>query len=151
MSYVTKSSPRGDDPFYSCACGRKFANRVEWETALSGKTYVNNEGSLVEQRTCRTCESTMTKVLLLALSVSELRNALRVINMMNETFNQQFTAPELLLLVRACWESKWDITPDCWTPQQWARALSDGLVPDFEDNGDHAVGVTDCPCRRCKR
>lgn len=137
-------------PFHHCGCGWRVGDREEWRALPDRKTLVNNEGDLIEHRRCPACGSTMTVALLPALSAEELRRAVRIVDSMSESFNRQYTALELMFLVRACWLSEWDITPDCWTPQQVARALLDGEVPRFESDGDHAVGVTDCPCRSCK-
>ncbi len=68
------------------------------------------------------------------LGIDELRKAVRVLGGMNETFNQRFSAEELLKLCRACWASEWDITPDRWTEDQVQAALK-GEVPRWEDCG----------------
>ena len=137
-------------PFFLCACGVGYADRAAWSELPDRRTYVDTEGSLVERRRC-TCGSHGTVALLAALDVEELRRAVRVIDRMNETFNQRYTALELLLLMRACWISEWDFTPDDWTAEQRSRALSDGYVPRWEETsgGYHALGVGDCWCSAC--
>lgn len=51
--------------------------------------------------------------------------------------------------MRAC---EWDIYPDQWTQQQVDAVLASGTVPTFGgDDGEHALDVTDCHYRPCKR
>jgi hypothetical protein len=71
----------------------------------------------------------------------ELRKAARLIGMCRESFNQRFTAEELLKLARACWASEWDFTPDQWTEEQVQAALK-GEVPRWNDDESPAAPRT---------
>lgn len=139
------------EPFKKCACGRVYQTREDWEKLPDSKIYESPDGALVEQRQCG-CESHITAALVPALTVEELRRAMRVIDSMDESFNQEHTAPELLRLVKVCWMGEWDLTPDEWSGQQVGAALNEGRIPRFEETagGFHALGVTDCFCRSCR-
>lgn len=139
-------------PFKACACGRTYTDRAAWERLAGGHIFVSPDGALVEDRQCA-CESTITATLVAAMNVDELRRAVRVLDMMSESFNMAYTAPDLLRLVKVCWSGDWDITPDEWTPTQIIRALEEGRAPNFEETRDgiHALGVDDCRCFGCKR
>lgn len=84
------------------------------------------------------------------LGIDELRLLVSNLNACNETFNQEHTAEELLKIGRALWASEWDILPDAWTAQQVQAAIDHGTVPTWSD-GEHALAVTDCHCRECRR
>lgn len=62
----------------------------------------------------------------------ELRAAHNVIDGMRESFNDRFTAAQLLTLWRALHLCEWDITPDQWAPRQVDEALR-GIVPQFRE------------------
>lgn len=140
-----------DVVFKKCACGRVYPTRIVWEQLPDSKIYTDDQGALVEQRRCY-CGSHITAALVPAMNVEELRRAVRVIDGMRESFNQEYTAPELLRLAKVCWMGEWDVTPDDWTGQQVGLALSEGRIPHFVETRDglHAVGVTDCFCRGCR-
>lgn len=133
-----------------CACGRTHTAE-SWRTLPDRTVYEGEDGSLNESRLCP-CQSHITIVLIPPLSVDELRTAVRIIDAMHETFNQAYTAQELLRLVRVCWSSGWDILPDQWTTEQCGAALVDGTAPRFEEtkHGLHALGVSDCSCYGCR-
>lgn len=63
--------------------------------------------------------------------IDQLRTAVRLFANCNESFNQQFTAEELLTLWRAYRDCGWDIAPDAWTPRQVREALA-GKVPKWQ-------------------
>ena len=85
--------------------------------------------------------------------VEVLRRAVRVLDSCRESFNMRYSAEDLLKIVRACWLSDWDVYPDDWTPQQIKAALENGTSPKFEETsaGLHALEVSDCHCRKCRR
>jgi hypothetical protein len=96
----------------------------------------------------------VTKEQLEAMSgPDQIRRMTNTINMCKEDFNQEYSAEELMKIVRACWLSEWDILPDQWTQQQIDAALEHGTPPEFEElpTGIHAKNVTDCYCRKCVR
>jgi hypothetical protein len=64
--------------------------------------------------------------------IDQLRFAVRLFDNCNETFNQQFTAEELLTLWRMYRECGWDIPPDDWAPRQIREALEKNIVPQFQ-------------------
>lgn len=64
--------------------------------------------------------------------IDELRRAVRLFSNCNETFNQQYSAAELLLLADACVRSGWDFTPDEWDERQISEALL-GTAPDWAE------------------
>lgn len=139
-------------PFKKCACGRVYVTRAEWETLPDVKTFEGVDGALCEMRRCH-CGSHITAALVEPLDASDLRRAVRVIDSMRESFNDEYTAHELLRLVKVCWMGEWDVTPDEWTTEQCANALVSGTIPRFEETRDglHALGVADCRCRGCRR
>jgi hypothetical protein len=65
--------------------------------------------------------------------IEELRAAVNLFNNCNETFNQQFTADELIKLYQAYVKSGWDFLPDDWHETQVMQALQ-GIVPRWEEN-----------------
>lgn len=85
--------------------------------------------------------------------IEELRRAVELLDRNNEGSNAGFSAEELLNIARACWASGWDVWPDEWTSQQVEAAAKDKTPPRFEErpNGLHALDVTDCVCRDCRR
>jgi hypothetical protein len=68
--------------------------------------------------------------------IDELRRAVRLFDNCNETFNQQFSPADLLLLADACVRSGWDFifTPDQWDERQIAEALK-GTAPNWREGG----------------
>jgi hypothetical protein len=148
---VSTASTRVDAlPFKTCGCGRKY-DRPAWDALPDRKTYDDGTGALLEQRSCP-CFSSIVVTLVEATTVDDLRRAVKIIDYMNESFNQEYTGQELLRLIKVCWSSGWDVTPDEWTPRQVARALEDGTPPTFEEGsgGLHALDVDDCFCRGCR-
>lgn len=142
------------EPFKRCGCGRVYATRDEWATLPDAKIFEGADGALCEQRRCA-CDSHITATLVPAMSVSDLRRAVRVIDGQRESFNDEYTATEMLRLIQVCWASGWDVTPDEWTAEQCAAALAYGTAPRFEHasgtfDGLHALGVSDCRCRGCR-
>lgn len=65
--------------------------------------------------------------------VDLLRGAVNVFGHCSETFNQRFSAEDLLKLYRAFYVCGWDITPDRWTDRQVFEALL-GVAPQWDDN-----------------
>lgn len=137
----------------TCGCGRVYTIGGDWENLADKKIYSDDTGALCETRICAVCSSHITIDRVRAMTVEELRRAMRVIDMMHEGFNQEYTAQELLRLMVVCWASGWDVLPDEWTTQQCGEALAFGTAPRFEERpgGLHALGVSDCRCRACKR
>lgn len=135
-------------------CPTVFPTRLNWETqATRLKTYEADDGSLKQQGNCPQCDSTLLVTLVEALSVAELRRAVRTIDNQLESFNMNHTAHELLRLVRVMWSGDWLVLPDEWTGQQLGMALTEGKSPLFEEieGQRHALGVTDCVCLPCRR
>jgi hypothetical protein len=66
--------------------------------------------------------------------IEEMRRAVALFGNCNESFNQRFTAEELVTPYRAYKASEWDITPDKWTETQVWEALNQGFVPVWEDD-----------------
>lgn len=62
----------------------------------------------------------------------ELRAVVSIIDGLRESFNDRFTAEQLLKLVRMHWASEWDIPPDEWTPRQIRESLR-GKPPRWDD------------------
>jgi hypothetical protein len=56
--------------------------------------------------------------------IEELRIAVRLFNNCRESFNERYTAEQLLLLYRAYARSDWDITPDEWADDELDAALA---------------------------
>lgn len=65
--------------------------------------------------------------------IETIRQAVTLFNDCSETFNQQFTATELLQLAAAHQASDFDFYPDQWTERQIKEALR-GIVPQWDDN-----------------
>lgn len=61
---------------------------------------------------------------------NELRHVVRMIDDWPESFNDRFTAGELLMLAAALRASDWEIGPWLWTSRQLADALR-GHAPRF--------------------
>lgn len=61
----------------------------------------------------------------------ELRRVVSVLNNVRESFNDMFTAEQLLQLVRMMLASGWDIYPDEWHWDQVHAAL-DGYAPQWD-------------------
>ena len=137
----------------TCGCGRAYTVGGDWEQLAGKKVYSDDTGALCEQRVCAGCMSHITIERVRAMTTEELRRAVRVIDRMRESFNQEYTAQELLRLMVVCWACDWDVLPDEWTAQQCGEALAHGAVPRFAETsgGLHALGVTDCRCRACRR
>lgn len=74
--------------------------------------------------------------------IDELRRATKLFTGCRETFNQRWTAEELLMLARACWASAHDIAPDEWTDAQLGAALS-GKAPTWDDEGEPVLPLSD--------
>lgn len=60
----------------------------------------------------------------------ELRLIVRNMDNCNESFNDRFTAEELIKIGRAWLASEWDISPDEWHEEQVQDALK-GIPPKF--------------------
>lgn len=63
----------------------------------------------------------------------ELRRIVNVLNNTRESFNERFSARELVRLGKAYLACGWDFTPDKWTEKQVREALA-GKVPAWDDN-----------------
>ena len=80
-----------------------------------------------------------------------LRRSTRILSFCNETFNQQWSAEELLKIATAALLGEWDVLPDRWSEQQVRAAIEHGTAPKFEETeyGLHSLDVTDCGCSKC--
>jgi hypothetical protein len=65
--------------------------------------------------------------------IDTLRKAVNVFNNCNESFNDAWTAEQLLAIYRAYQKCGWDITPDQWEPWQVQDALQ-GKAPIWDAN-----------------
>ncbi len=65
----------------------------------------------------------------------QLRRVVRVLDSCREDALDGFTPEELILLVRLCWRSEWDVFVDDLSADQVHAALTIGEVPDFFDTG----------------
>jgi hypothetical protein len=65
--------------------------------------------------------------------IDQLRFAVKLFANCNETFNQRFTAEELLTLWRMYRECGWDIPPDDWKHRQICEALDRNRVPTWRE------------------
>lgn len=63
-----------------------------------------------------------------------LRKAVNILNYCRESFNDQFSAEELLKLVTIHLQSGWDFLPDEWTDRQINEALTHNRIPQWDDN-----------------
>lgn len=64
--------------------------------------------------------------------IEELRRAVNLFGNTCESFNQDYSAEQLITIYRAYLASGWDITPDRWTARQTREALA-GHMPQWED------------------
>jgi hypothetical protein len=80
--------------------------------------------------------------------IEELRGAVRLFSNCNETFNQRYTAEQLLQLYRAYKLCRWDFTPDRWHPKQVFHAISLGVVPEWNEHGEPIVEEDPKPSTR---
>lgn len=65
--------------------------------------------------------------------IEEIRHAAASFSRNNETFNQRFTAEELIIIWRAWNQSGWDFYPEQWEERQVQEALK-GVPPRWDDN-----------------
>lgn len=78
--------------------------------------------------------------------ISELRAAVRLLNGANESFNQRFTAEQLLQLCRMHRASQWDYYPDCWSERQVQEALA-GRPPEWDNVAGEPLYAPHCESR----
>ena len=72
--------------------------------------------------------------------IEQLRKAVGLFNNTNESFNDRFSAHELISIAQAYTRSEWDITPDQWTSKEVEDAI--------DGRGTGATGETLCvACR----
>lgn len=69
----------------------------------------------------------------------ELRTIARNMDATTESFNDRFTAEQLLTIGRAFLASEWDFYPDQWTARQVREALK-GKPPRWDDNEKPVYG-----------
>jgi len=62
--------------------------------------------------------------------IEELRRAARMSGYGRESAYDGFTAEECLNMMRACWDSGWDIFPDALTPEERRGAARNGKLSD---------------------
>lgn len=63
--------------------------------------------------------------------IDQLRKAVNLFDGCNESFNQRFSAVELVQLHHMYTLCGWDIPPDEWAPRQVESALL-GVVPEWD-------------------
>lgn len=68
------------------------------------------------------------------LGIDELRRCVSLLNNGVESFNQQYTASELLAICRAHRDAEWDYHPCDWTSAQVSDAIA-GKVPQWGADG----------------
>jgi len=68
--------------------------------------------------------------------IDELRRAVNIFSHCNETFNQSYSAAELLCLADAQMRSGWDFCPDEWNERQVQEALQ-GTAPQWVETAYH--------------
>lgn len=64
-------------------------------------------------------------------AIDAMREMVAAFDRCNETFNQQFTLPQLVKIWNAWNQCGWTIPPDEWTSQQVREALR-GIAPDWD-------------------
>lgn len=75
--------------------------------------------------------------------IDDMRAAIKMFNGCNESFNQMFTAMELLKLYRVYKKCGWDFTPDQWEDWQVDAAIQSGKVPDWYPDETPKGGKSD--------
>jgi hypothetical protein len=70
----------------------------------------------------------------------ELRRIVRVMGDVRESFNDRFSAEQLLVIYRAHQACGWDYYPDQWTEGQVQAALR-GVLPKWDDGERPIEGV----------
>jgi hypothetical protein len=70
----------------------------------------------------------------LVTGIDALRRAVRVLNQCNESFNQEYSATQLLSIVDALSRSTHDILPDQWTDKQIRDAIRLFKAPIWDEN-----------------
>jgi hypothetical protein len=73
-----------------------------------------------------------TRVQAARLGCDLLRLVVRNMDSDSETFNQRFTAEQLLQIGRMHLDSEWELPPSHWAPRQVREALR-GIVPTWDD------------------
>lgn len=69
----------------------------------------------------------------IAFGCDELRQIVKLMDMNSESFNQQYTAEELVRIFQMCMISDWDFLPDQWEEKQVLEALN-GYIPQWDNN-----------------
>lgn len=67
------------------------------------------------------------------VGIDLLRYTVSMLSVCNETFNQKFSAEELIQIARMVRVQEWDVYPDRWAPRQIREALK-GIPPRFNDD-----------------
>jgi hypothetical protein len=65
--------------------------------------------------------------------IDQLRRAVRLLDYCIESFNQEYSAEDLLKIVDAHSQSTHDIMPDQWTEKQLRDAVCMNKAPDWDD------------------
>jgi hypothetical protein len=60
--------------------------------------------------------------------IEELRRVVRAANMTTESAFDTYTAEQVILVMRACWASGWDILPDDLLASERAHAAVHGVL-----------------------
>lgn len=66
--------------------------------------------------------------------IALVRYAVNLFSYCNESFNENYSAVELLKIADACQKSSWDIAPDHWDERQISECINLGAVPDWKEN-----------------
>lgn len=72
--------------------------------------------------------------------IDELRETVEAFNSVRESFNQQYTARQLLSIRRAWVQCEWDYMPDQWKLWQVNEALA-GFVPQWSGDGEAVTSM----------
>lgn len=74
-------------------------------------------------------------------SIELLRDTVNLFNDCDESFNQRYTAEELLKIAKACFEGQWGVSPDYWQKRQIEEAIQLGKSPRWRETEDGIVPV----------
>jgi hypothetical protein len=78
-------------------------------------------------------EQRRTQGIMRSFAIDELRQMVNNFNDCNETFNQQFSLPELVMIHRCWMRSDFETPPHKWTQLQVTEALR-GIVPCWNED-----------------
>lgn len=70
--------------------------------------------------------------------IEELRLTVNVCSWMKESFNDRYSAAQLVAICIAHSKCEWDYLPDTWTTRQVKEAIK-GIVPRWDEEGEKPV------------